>query len=89
MRRISYAWGTAQQKDLDESIKLTKYPGIAAVHVNDIVSSFKNGFADFIEALESDKVKRELFIEKAGKHFANVDSSVISDFLASSKKGSN
>ena len=84
--RISYAWGKAQQKDLDESIKLTNYPGIVAVHVNDIVASFKNGFTDYIDALETDKVKRELFIEKAGKHFVNVDISVISDFLASSQK---
>jgi len=88
VRRISYAWGTAQQNDLDESIKLTKYAGIVAVHVNDIVSSFKNGFADFVEVLETDKVKRELFIKKAGKHFANIDILVISDFLASSQKDS-
>ncbi len=88
VRRISYAWGTGKQKDLDESIKLTKYPGIVAVNTNDIVSSFKNGFADFIEALEKDKEKRELFIEKAGKHFVNVDISVISDFLESSQKDS-
>jgi hypothetical protein len=85
VRRISYAWGKAQQKDLDESIKLTNYPGIVAVHVNDIVASFKNGFTDYIDALETDNVKRELFIEKADKHFANVDISVISDFLASSQ----
>jgi hypothetical protein len=85
VRRISYAWGTAQQRDLDESIIVTKYPGIVAVHVNDIVSSFKNGFADFIEALETDKTMRDLFIKKAGKHFANVDISVISDFLVSSQ----
>ena len=84
VRRLSYAWGKAQQKDLDESIKLVKYPGIVAVHVNDIVSSFENGFTDFIEALETDKVKRELFIKKSGKHFANVVISVINDFLASS-----
>ena len=87
VRRISYAWGTSQQKDLDESIKLTKYPGIVAVHVNAIFASFKNAYTDYIDALETDNVKRELFIEKADKHFANVDISVISDFLASSQKG--
>jgi hypothetical protein len=87
VRRISYAWGTSQQKDLDESIKLTKYPGIVAVHVNDIVASFKNGFTDYVDALETDNVKKELFIEKADKHFANVDISVISDFIVSSQKG--
>jgi hypothetical protein len=86
MRRISYAWGTAQKKDLDVSIILTKYPGIVAVHVNDIVASFKNGFTDYIDGFEIDNVKRELFIEKADKHFANVDNSVISDFIESTQK---
>lgn len=52
------------------------------------IASFKNGFTDFIEALEIDKVKKELFIEKAGMHFVNVDISVIGDFLASSQKDS-
>jgi hypothetical protein len=31
-------------------------------------------------------VKKVLFIEKAGKHFANADISIISDFLASPQK---
>ena len=86
IRRISYAWGTAQQKDLDESIKLLEYPGVA-VHVNDIFSSFQSGFADFLESLEKDEARKDLFMQKASKHFANTETSVISEFLASSKKG--
>lgn len=81
VRRISYAWGTARQKDLEESIKRLQYPGLVAVHINDIFHSFKNGFADFIESIEDDKVKRDLFTQKANEHFTNTDISVISDFL--------
>jgi hypothetical protein len=87
VRRISYAWGTAQQKDLEESIKRLEYPGLVAVHVNDIFNSFKNGFADFLDSLEKDEVKRNLFVQKAGEHFANTEISVISEFLASPSKG--
>jgi hypothetical protein len=42
VRRIGYAWGTAQQRDLAESIELLEYPGLVAVHVNDILHSFRN-----------------------------------------------
>ena len=87
VKRISYAWGTAKQKDLDESIKLLDYPGLVAVHIDDISHSFRNGFADFIESLEKDDNKRALFTQKAGKHFANTEMSLISEFLASAKKG--
>ncbi len=86
VRQISYAWGIAKQKDLEESLNLLDYPEYVAVHVNDIVSSFKNGFADFIEAIQSDESKKELFIQKSGKHFANTEISVVSNFLASAKE---
>ena len=66
VRRISYAWGTSQQKDLDKSIKLTKYPGIVAVHVNDIVASFKNGFTDYIDALETDECEERTVYREGG-----------------------
>lgn len=87
VRQISYAWGTANQKDLDESLKLLDFQEYVAVHVNDIISSFKNGFADFIEDAQADKVKKELFIQKSGKHFVNTEISVVSNFLASAKEG--
>jgi hypothetical protein len=81
INRIMYAWGNALQTDLDTSIKLLEYPRYVAVHVNDIFLSFKNGFADYLQTLETDKVKKELFYEKANKHFVNMDSTVIKDFL--------
>ena len=86
VRFISYAWGTSQQKDLEKVIELINFPGLVAVHVNDIIYSFKNGLADFFEALEADLVNKELFSLKAKKHFSNVENSVISEFLVSYKK---
>ena len=79
VRRISYAWGKAKQNDLAESIKLLEYPGLVAVHVNDIFYSFNNGFVDFIETLEKDTIRKELFIQKATKHFVNTDISIVSE----------
>lgn len=87
VRRIAYAWGDAKLKDLEESIKLTKYPMLVAVHVDDIFLSFRNGFADFLEMLESHPASKKIFIQKANKHFANMDKDIVSEFLASAKKG--
>src|SRR5271157_5053173 len=86
VRRISYAWSTAKQKDLEEAINLLKYPGIVGVHINDLSFSFRNGLYDFIDALEKDKKRKELFTQKAGKHFANLEPSIMSEFLVSTKK---
>jgi hypothetical protein len=86
VNQISYAWGTAKQKDLDESIKLLDYPSLVAVHIDDIFHSFRNGFADFIESLEEDDNKKALFTHKAGKHFAYLEMSLISEVLAAAKK---
>lgn len=86
IRRISYAWGIAKQEDLEESIRLSNYSGLVAVHINDISYSFRNGFVDFIASLERDDVKKALFAQKASKHFANTEMSLISEFLAFAKK---
>ena len=87
VRRIAYATGNANQTDLEESIRLLEYPGLVAVHVDDIFSSFRHGFEDFIEMLEKDPTIKDLFTQKASKHFATMDMSIVSDFLASAKKG--
>lgn len=86
VRLISYAWGTAQQKDLEETIKRIEYPGLVAVHVNDILYSFMNGLADFINSLDIDHASRDSFIQKASKHFTNTEISVVDEFLTSSSK---
>jgi hypothetical protein len=87
VRQIAYVWGNAKQKDLEDSIKILEYPGLVAVHVDDIFSSFRNGFADFIGMLENDPKQKKLFEEKAKKHFAITKISLVEEFLASAKKG--
>jgi hypothetical protein len=86
IRLLSYAWGEAKQENLNESIKLLEYPGLVAVHVNDLFSSFRNGFADFIGTLEEDPMKKDIFAQKASKHFANTEISLVNEFLSLSKK---
>ena len=58
---------------------------LVAVHVDDIFHSFRNGFADFIEAFEKDEKKRALLINKTSKHFVNMEIPIVNEFLASTK----
>jgi hypothetical protein len=86
VRQIAYALGKAKQKDLEDSIKILEYSGLVAIHVDDIFSSFRNGFVDFLEMLENDPAEKKLFAEKAKKHFSMMEISTIDEFLASAKK---
>jgi hypothetical protein len=86
VRRIAYAWGTAKQKDLDEAIKLVDYPGLVAVHIDDIYQSFLNGFTDYLNSIQKDVDKRALYSQKASKYFANTEISTITEFLTANQK---
>ena len=86
VRIIVYTWGKAQQQELSDALKLLNRTGVVGVHINDIFHSFQNGFADFVESLENDKAKKDLFNQRASKHFVDVDPSVVSQFLDLSKR---
>lgn len=86
VKKIVYAWGKGKQKNLEDAINITEYPGIVAVHIQDIFKSFYNGYADFLEMLEIDPTNKELFMRKASKHLASMEISTLEEFLASVKK---
>ena len=86
IRKIAYAWGKADSDDLAKTIQLLDYQGLVAVHLEDILGSFRQGFADFLNALVRDDEKMDRFISKANKHFANVDISLVSQFISSQTK---
>jgi hypothetical protein len=86
IRIISYGWGNAKQEDLEETINRLYYPNNVSVHLNNLLNSFKNGFKDFMEYLDTNQTNKELFFKKANMHYVNVDKSVIHDFLQSTSK---
>ena len=81
VRMISYAWGNADQNQLIESMKLLDYTKSAVLHINDLYSSFRKGFVNYLEALENDTNKKALFKEKSKKLFQDTEISVIQNFL--------
>jgi hypothetical protein len=85
VREISYAWGKAELNDLEETIKILDYQYLVAVHVDDLFSSLKNGFVEYLTSLENDNCKKDLFSKKAKLHFINTEKKVITDFLESHK----
>ena len=87
IRRIAYAWGKGTRDELEESIKLLDNNELVAVHIDDLFWSFRFGFADFIEATMEDAQRAKLFIQKANKHFANLDIPTMNEFLESAREG--
>jgi hypothetical protein len=81
VNKIYYAWGKAKPDDMNETTRLLNYPGLVTIHLENLFNSFKNGFADYLDSLEQDSHKKELFATKANKHFAITNISTIKDFL--------
>lgn len=81
VKLIAYAWGKGKQEDLIKANMLVESTNCVSVHIDNIFSSFKNGFADFLKHLEENKDLEDLFIQKANKHFAPMDTSTIETFL--------
>ena len=82
VRKIAYAWGNTKHADLAESITAVSMDySIASVHLEDLFSTFKDGFADYLDEAFSNKVGREKFLTKSGKHFANINMEQMDEFL--------
>lgn len=81
VRKISYAWGAANIKDLEDTILILEHPDLVAVHINDLYSALVNGFIDYLKSLEKDNVQKVLFLRKANLHFKNTEKNVIDEFL--------
>jgi hypothetical protein len=82
VRRIAYAWGKGEQKDLNDSIATLKYEGLVGIHINDLFESFRFGFSAFLEKTMNDDIASKTFTEKAKKHFSNIDKTKIDFFLS-------
>lgn len=86
VRRIAYAWGTAKSYDLQESIEILERDDIVAIHIEDLLESFRNGFADFIEQSMVDVDGEEALKNKASIHFANIDIETMNAFFEAARE---
>jgi hypothetical protein len=86
VRQISYAWGNASHIDLENTIQVLGNRSLVAVHVNDILTSLRSGFIDFLSSIESNENSKKLFAQKASLHFVNTETNIVTEFLASHNK---
>lgn len=87
VRKIAYAWGKAKHEDLEESISsISMSKSIVSIHINDLYWAFREGFADYLELVFSNKESKEKFLNKSGQHFVNLEMEKMEDFLNASRK---
>jgi hypothetical protein len=82
VRRILYAWGTAEAADLTEASR-----GIGrldvAIHVRDLIDAFRTGLADYLDDVSKHPARQRTLEAGASLWFCHMDQSVVRKFLDS------
>ncbi len=69
---IFYAWGKANEKELQEAISKMNKKNILALHVDKLLQALKKGIQDFKKSLSKDLEQKNLVIDRATKWFENI-----------------
>jgi hypothetical protein len=64
-RRIFYAWGTAKAEDLQKAADILHTTDCVSVHVEDMVSAFPKGLANYFDEINDDKARQERVSKRA------------------------
>jgi hypothetical protein len=87
VRRIAYAWGKANARELEETISVLSMDGeVVSVHLDDLFWVFRIGFADYLDYVFNNTQKRDKFLSKSGLHFANLEMEKMDEFLELTRK---
>jgi hypothetical protein len=81
VRPILYAWGSATTADLDEASRRLNRVEVA-VHVRDLVSSFREGLAMYLEELMQNPDRMRAVRKKVDLWFTQMKQEAIADFVA-------
>jgi hypothetical protein len=79
-RRVLYAWGTAKASDLAVS-KLGRDDAVA-IHVEDLFWAFREGLADYVDAVDQSPALRDRFAQSTNLWFTEVGLATIEQFLS-------
>jgi hypothetical protein len=71
-KELSYVWRTVETPRLQYGLDTLKI-NATAVKIEDIFSSFRNGMADCLKAIEEDPDWKDLFESKCNKLFVNIN----------------
>src|SRR6266700_5414023 len=79
-RRIVYAWGKAKAEDLAAAARAMGRDE-CAVHINELVSAFRVGLADYLEEVMRDSNREQKMKERAGLWFTHMGEDAVKTFL--------
>lgn len=79
-REIMYAWGNASPEHLARAFKVLNRNS-CAVHVRDLIDSFRNGVADYLDEIAHDPIRQQTVRSRAGLWFTDMEQDVLADFL--------
>lgn len=72
-RKVAYSWGTGDNSHLEKLInRLGHEPELVSVHLSDLIQSFRNGMADYLQYVYQDPQRMKAFDEKCGQHFTTL-----------------
>lgn len=81
IRKIAYAWGKAKQGSLEKAINIVNAPNVVALHLDDLLFSFRNGFVDYLEYTDQDEKAKKIYNKKIEKYYGVMDISAINEFI--------
>ena len=68
-KEISYSWGPANVKSLQNDLDRRYKKPAVAIHINDFLDEFKEGIEKFKLSIKSDKEKGKIVYSRARKYF--------------------
>jgi hypothetical protein len=80
VRAIIYAWGSATTEDLSEASRRLGRQEVA-IHLRELINSFREGLAEYLEELMHSPDRMRLVEERAGLWFTLMKQDIVKDFL--------
>jgi hypothetical protein len=81
-RKVYYAWGTADEANLDQVSQILGKRDVICVHVQDLIDSFRIATANYLEEVEKQPERQKNIECKAGLWFTDVHPSRVDMLLA-------
>lgn len=77
VRQIFYAWGNADENELQECARILQRTDCVAVHVRDLIDAFRHGLAAYLDELSQDEARQQVASKQAGMWLMNMDPQLV------------
>ncbi len=83
VRKILYAWGTAQPEPLDRAVALLGSADAVGVKIESLITTFRNGLADYLQDVQADQTRYARFERQAGAWLVHMEPTILRRFVES------